>query len=79
MVARYERESVPVKQTERSIVTRELQKAQSSLTRAQSMAAYVGDHRLSKKLRDQGVALGETIVELQGAQPKLTAAEIMPA
>ena len=68
-----------MKSTDRAIITRELQKAQSSLTHAQSMASYAGELGLAKKLRAHGVSLGETIVALQGGHEKLTVAELLPA
>lgn len=68
-----------MKQTDQAVLTRELQKAQASLTRAKSMAVYAGEIGLGKKLRAQCEALGETIVDLQGDQPKISGAALFPA
>jgi len=68
-----------MKQTDQAILTSELQKAQASLTRAKAMAMYAGEIGLGKKLREQCQVLGDTIVDLQGGQPKLSAADLLPA
>ncbi len=66
-----------MKTTDKAMITRDLQRAQSALTAARSMASHSGDFMLARKLRAQCEALGETITAIQGGPLKISVAEMI--
>lgn len=69
--------TVPMKNVDRALMTKELSKAQTALWAAFTTAARTNNIDLAKSLRDQYKAIGTAIVALNGG-PVVTMREILP-